>query len=263
MTARPKSARVVVITGILFLLPAYGNAALIIDDFSTTSSATTAAVASNSPGSRTASATSSLQINTVTVDREVLAYRNSSNNGTNMPTVSILSNALANPGYLVLTGSSASVERIGEVVYEAPSASQITTVGANPNLFSLGLNLASFGVDIELMGYASIANTPVYITLYGANASTSASAVFLLGTTNTAHTLALSNFTGNFSNFSNVGAIRVMLGTSTASPAANVANVFLDQLRIVGTPVGAVPEPATWGMVGLALVGAGFIRRKA
>jgi hypothetical protein len=238
--------------GVLLAFPFASYGSLVIDNFSVNGSAVTL-TGNNGTTSKNVSTTSTVVINGANVDREMLATRISN---TATQTTSMLSNSPGNPGYLSLISTSTS-EGVGELVYETPSAATIGAFGANPNSYSLGLNLPIFGNLFLLKGYTTSASAPVLVTLYGANSTTTASATINLTGTNAIHAVSFSSFTNaNTFNFGNVGAIRVLLGSASTTPGNNTADIFLDSISI------ATPEPASIGLVGLALFGLACSRRR-
>lgn len=251
------------------VMPSLSQASLIIDQFvvnqSVTSGASAVVSSSATPGG--------LFMNTVTntsvvaADREILVDRVTA--ATQSRVAALASNS-STANYLVLDSNPDSGtplgQGVGEVVYETQQSGDavISSFGAAPDVYTLGLNLFDYGSQFEILGRADAATgtIPVYVTLYGSGAQSAqtASAQFNLTSTNTVFAIPLASFTGNTSILTNVGAIRVLVG-SGPTRVGTTADVYLDYLSITGAVIPQVPEPATMGILGSGLVALGALAR--
>jgi hypothetical protein len=135
----------------------------------------------------------------------------------------------------------------GTIVYEAANAGD--AIGENPDVFSLDLDLVSYGSAFDVAGFLSgstAPSTPIVVSIYGsgANSNVVASATFNLTGTSPDQVVSIpfNQFT-NYSQalFSSVGAIKVQLGATTGTQDINV-----NYLAVTGTVAPpAVPEPSS------------------
>jgi hypothetical protein len=271
MTFRMKVASSILVALIVFVTP--GRASLIIDNFvisqsvavTTNNGATSSTLTPAGLFFDTVSATS-----VVTADREILARLTTA--ATQSRNVTLSSNS-DTAGFLVLNSNpdtgSVTGSGAGEVVYERQNAGDtvISAFAADPNIFALALNFTLYGNQLELRGNVNTevaTSVPVVVTIYGdgVNSGLTATAQFNLTSTLTTYQIPYSSFTGNLSVLSDVGAVRMLVGSGTTLSGTG-ADVFIDYLSITGTPITPIPEPGTMALLGAGIIGLVAVARKS
>jgi len=254
----------IAIAALAALASSTAKATVIIDPFSTSSNANVSLVGDVPPGSPVYSGPVGVAAAVVGGFRMMASYVTAGNDE------DLYRFRVSNSTGLASVETSALVSGKGILTYNGTDTPNISVTGGAftaPETFNLGgLDVTEGGANqaVFLNGYADNNGVPIIFTFW-TNSSTYARGVLNLpGSTNgllTSHYLLFNNFvaTGNTLNniLTNVGAITVEID-GTAPGVTVGTDVVLDYI-VVGS---SIPEPGTYVLIGSALLGLGFLRRR-